>query len=298
MNRSKSKLNLQPFYPDDSMKILELQNDAEKVTIKIKSISTRATCYHCNCETSHYHGTYKRRVQDLPILGKTVYLDIIAHEYKCENELCDASTFVEDFNGFLSYYGRMTERCADFVCTLAMETNCEGSARICNAMNLKTSGDSIIRLLTKRFNQQSALTCSDVIGVDDFSFKKRHIYGTIIVDGETHNTIAVLEGRNGDSLKEWLQKNKHIKTVTRDRASAYAKVISEVLPDAIQIADRFHLHQNLLEVITKVLGREIPATIAIPKESKPPSNADNNAEITGDCVTEPTDGKKNRTECG
>jgi len=63
-----------------------------------------------------------------------------------------------------------------------------------------------------------------------------------------------------------VKSNKHIKTVTRDRASAYAKAISEVLPDAMQIADRFHLHQNLLEAITKALGREILATIAIPKE--------------------------------
>lgn len=52
--------------------------------------------------------------------------------------------------------------------------------------------------------------------------------------------------------------------VTRDRASAYAKVISEELPDAMQVADRFHLHQNLLETIKKALNQEIPATISIP----------------------------------
>ena len=58
-------------------------------------------------------------------------------------------TFVENVDGFLNYYSRMTERCEDFICTLALETSCEGSARICRSMNLKTSGDSIIRLLTK-----------------------------------------------------------------------------------------------------------------------------------------------------
>jgi transposase len=237
-------------------------------------------------------------VQDLPILGKTVYLNIIAHEFKCENESCDTKTFVEDFDGFLSFYSRMTERCADFICTLALETSCEGSARICNSMNLKTSGDSVIRLLTKRFSKQEPLTCGDTIGVDDFSFKKRHKYGTIIVDGKTHKTVAVLDGRNGDSLKEWLQKNKHVKTVTRDRASAYAKAISEVLPDAIQIADRFHLHQNLLEAIKKVLGREIPATIAIPKEPETLSNIDEKSEATNSSMEKPIQGKKNAIICG
>jgi transposase len=106
--------------------------------------------------------------------------------------------------------------------------------------------------------------CSETIGVDDFAFKKRHNYGTIIVDEKTHSPIAILDGRDGESLRKWLKSNKHIKVVTRDRASAYAKIISEELPDAMQIADRFHLHQNLLEAIKKVLNKEIPATIKIP----------------------------------
>ena len=39
--------------------------------------------------------------------------------------------------------------------------------------------------------------------------------------------VAILDGRDGTTLKEWLKNNQHIKAVTRDRASAYAKVISE-----------------------------------------------------------------------
>ena len=105
---------------------------------------------------------------------------------------------------------------------------------------------------------------SDVIGVDDFAYKKRHSYGTIIVNEKTHEPITLLDGRDGSALREWLKNNKNIKVVTRDRASAYAKVISEELPEAMQVADRFHLHQNLLEAIKKALNREIPATISIP----------------------------------
>lgn len=66
---------------------------------------------------------------------------------------------------------------------------------------------------------------------------------------EILNPIALLDGKDGQSLHAWLKNNKYVKVVTRDRASAYAKVISEELPDAMQIADRFHLHQNLLEAV-------------------------------------------------
>ena len=68
-------------------------------------------------------------------------------------------------------------------------------------------------------------------------------------------------------MKEWLKKNKQVKTVTRDRASAYAKAVEEILLDCMQIADRFHLHQNLMDAVNKILSREIPATTAIIDET-------------------------------
>ncbi len=175
-------------------------------------------------------------------------------------------TFVGTINRFLNYYSRMTDRCVDFICTLALETSCEDCSRICRAMNLKTSGDSVIRLLTKRYKLQEENKCGSVIGIDDFAFKKRHTYGTIIVDEATHKPVAILDGRDGSTLKEWLAKNKHVKTVTRDRASAYASAIQEILPDAMQVADRFHLHQNLLEAIKNIVNSIVPVDIKIPKD--------------------------------
>lgn len=103
--------------------------------------------------------------------------------------------------------------------------------------------------------------------MDDFAFKKRHIYGTIIVDETTHKPVAILDGRDGKTLKEWLSKNKHVKTITRDRASAYSSAIKEILPDAMQIADRFHLHQNLLEAIRNTINSVLPNDIRIPTDS-------------------------------
>lgn len=63
-----------------------------------------------------------------------------------------------------------------------------------------------------------------------------------------------------------MSQNKHVKTVTRDRASAYAAAIQEILPDAMQIADRFHLHQNLLEAVKNTVNAIIPVDIKIPAD--------------------------------
>lgn len=76
-----------------------------------------------------------------------------------------------------------------------------------------------------------------------------------------------------------------MKTVTRDRTGAYAKVISEELPNAMQIVDLFHLHQNLLSAVKKALKREMPNKIAIP-------DATNILETRGDSqITEAIDKK-------
>jgi len=175
---------------------------------------------------------------------------------------------------------------------LAVETSCEGCARICKAMGIKVSGDTVIRLLTKRFESQDEPICGAVIGVDDFALKKRLRYGTIIVDEATRKPITLLEDRDGKGLKDWLENNKHIKAVTRDRASAYAAAINEVLPDAMQIADRFHLHQNLLEAIQKTLKSVMPVSIKMPKD----------VEGKSDLATMPQesdeDDKKRACQCG
>lgn len=134
---------------------------------------------------------------------------------------------------------------------------------------------------------QGHIECSDAIGIDDFAFKKRNIYGTIIVDQKSHNPVAILDGRDGESLRQWLKNNKHVKTITRDRASAYAKVISEELPDVMQIADRFHLYQNLLDAVKGALNRAVPATIRIPHDL---SETESAKGIDS--------GKKNHIQCG
>ena len=282
-----SSIDLQNFFPTNKLKITNILEDTKVIKISLKSQSNNCICPNCNKTSNKYHGTYVSKFQDLPILGKRVLLEINSYEYKCENIDCSNKTIVESFDGFISYYSRMTDRLSDFLCTLALETSCEGAARIAKNMNIKVSGDTIIKILLKKYNEMKINTCSSTVGIDDFAFKKRHNYGTIIVDEKTHKPIAILDGRDGKTLSSWLKDNKHIKVVTRDRASAYARVIEQELPGAMQIADRFHIHQNLLQAIKKALYKEIPSTIKIENDVKTQCNSEQNAH-----------GKKNSKNCG
>lgn len=261
-----SKLDLQAFYPGE-LNIVKIDEEEQRIILTLKSTKHEHCCPSCHQEMNRYHGTYTRTVQDLPIFQKSVTLRIHAYDYYCTNVECSAITFAEDYDGFVGRSGRMTTRLEALIRALALETNCEGAATICKEMGIRISGDTIIRLLRK-LAEQPRPPCGDTIGVDDFAYRKGRTYCTLICDGTTHAPIDILDGRDGQALSEWLKQNKQVKRVTRDRAGAYARAITEILPDAMQIADRFHLYQNLLQAVKEALKLELPSKIAISREEE------------------------------
>ena len=92
-----------------------------------------------------------------------------------------------------------------------------------------------------------------VLGVDDWAFKKRERYGTILVDLEKRQVIDLLPDRETDTLKTWLQEHPGIEVISRDRASTYALAAAQAAPQAVQVADRWHLLKNLGDAIQRVL---------------------------------------------
>jgi transposase len=92
------------------------------------------------------------------------------------------------------------------------------------------------------------------VGVDDFAFAKRQRYGTILVDLEQRRPLALLEGREADPLAKWLEQHPGIEILSRDRSATYRSGMSQGAPAAIQVADRFHLLQNLTEVLEQTLS--------------------------------------------
>jgi hypothetical protein len=92
------------------------------------------------------------------------------------------------------------------------------------------------------------------VGIDDWSWRHSSRYGTIMVDLERHSVVDVLEDRSVESTKAWLQERPTIEIVSRDRCGLYAQAAREGAPQARQVADRFHLVQNLREAINEQIS--------------------------------------------
>ena len=101
------------------------------------------------------------------------------------------------------------------------------------------------------------------IGIDDFALKKRHKYGTVMVDHSNHQIISMIDSRDAGEVSNWLKLFKNIKYVTRDGSYIYKLAIELANPDIIQISDRFHLIKSLSEAINSELRNILPRIIIL-----------------------------------
>jgi transposase len=147
----------------------------------------------------------------------------------------------------------MTSRLIALVQSLGLVAGGQMGARQADRTGIATTPSTLLRHLMQL--PPPAIRAVRVLGVDDFAWKKRFKYGTILVDLERRKIIDVLADRESATVEAWLQAHPEVDLVSRDRGKEFAKAATKGAPQARQVVDRFHLVKNLSEVIQEILGQ-------------------------------------------
>jgi transposase len=118
-----------------------------------------------------------------------------------------------------------------------------------------TSNDTLVRVVRRRGSPN--FVPPTVIGIDDWAWRRNQRYGTIICDLERRKTIALLPDREPATAQAWLSEQLQIGTIARDRGGGYAIAVAKALPDAVQVADRWHLMENASRAFLDTLRKSM-----------------------------------------
>jgi len=214
----------------------------ERLVVEIVDTRRVVRCPHCGFKTSRVHDSRRLRVRDLPTRGRRTDLEWVRRRFVCAE--CSERHWEEHPEIIVGRRTHVTRRLAR---QLVADVQAMSIREVCRRHDLPWH---YVMTLTRDW---ADLVAADrrrrrcrVLLVDETSLRRGHRYVTVLINGDTGETLGIVRYRNADALTTWLLGQGHrwlrgVKVVVSDGSTSYRSAIRTHLGHATHVLDRFHV---------------------------------------------------------
>jgi transposase len=215
-------------------------------------------CSNCGTKCTRVHSKRAREWRHLDCCGWKVILKYVIRRIKCRK--CRKVTtekvpWADHDSGFTRAF---EERCA-FYAKHASQTTVSQALRV----TWRTVGRIVNSFVSRTLGPSSArLDGLRHIGIDELSYRKHHEYITTVVDHERGVVVWTGRGKSAETLRAFFaalgpKRSAMIESVTIDMSAAYIKAVTECVPNALMIFDRFHVQRLVQDAVDATRRDEV-----------------------------------------